>query len=185
MKTHYSPLLCVALFLLNQIAWAGDSDLNITVEKKKVENHSATGPQPSQVGTSKSEQWGYSVTVENQGFKNLANLEVKYIIFYKHEELGIKGPPRKETKTGTYTIPEIDSLGKTSFDTKSVLLTKSSLVGPMGGFSYFTNGAKPTAADTLTGIWVRVYQNGNLFTEYTYPSDLSSVETWQQGPGGQ
>jgi hypothetical protein len=117
--------------------------------------------------------------VENQGFKNLANLQVKYIIFYKHEQLGIKGPPQKKTKSGTYSIPEIDSLGKTSFDTDSVTLTKASLVGPMGGYSYFTNGAKPTAADTLTGVWVRIYQNGALLTEYTYPADLASVETWQ------
>ena len=62
--------------------------------------------------TAKTDQWGYNVTVENAGFKNLANLEVKDMIFFKHEQLGVKGPARKESKSGTYTIPEIDSLGK-------------------------------------------------------------------------
>jgi len=77
-------------------------------------------------------------------------------------------------------IASIDSLGKTSFDTDSVALTKASLLGPPGGYTYFVNGAKPTAADTLTGLWVRVYQNGNLFAEYSYPSGLSSSETWKE-----
>ncbi len=179
MKTQCGSVLCAALLLFGQIAWAGLSDLNITCEKKKMEGQRQAAAQAHSIGTTKSEQWGYAVTVENQGFKNLSNLEVKYKIFYKHEQLGVKGPPKKETKTGDYTIPEIDSLAKTSFDTVSVTLSKSSLIGPMGGYSYFDNGAKPTATDTLSGIWVRVYQNGTLFTEYAYPSDLTSQETWQ------
>jgi hypothetical protein len=179
MKTHCGPLLCAALLVFGPIAWAGLSDLNITCEKKKMTGQAGSEPQQHSVGVTKSEQWGYAVTVENQGFKNLSNLDVKYKIFYKHEQLGIKGPPKKETKTGDYPIPEIDSLGKTSFDTVSVTLSKSSLLGPMGGYSYFDNGAKPTATDTLTGIWVRVYQNGTLIGESAYPSDLTSEETWQ------
>jgi hypothetical protein len=180
-NTRCGLLVCAAMFLFIHVARAGDSDLNITCEKKKFEPRpgSITEPQHSGEGSTVTEHWGYKVSIENQGFKNLSNLEVKYIIFFKQEQLGIKGPPRKETISGTYTIPEIDSLATTSFETDPVKLTKSSLVGPVGGYTYFTNGAKPSATDTLTGLWVRVYQNGNLFAEYAYPAGLTSSETWR------
>jgi len=128
----------------------------------------------------KSEQWGYAVSVENQGFSDMSNLQVKYIIYYKHEELGIKGPAQKKTKTGTYSIDKIESMGKTSFDTASITLTKSSLVGPVGGYEYFGNGAKSSVADTLAGLWVRIYKDGNMVGEFAYPAGLSSSETWQE-----
>jgi hypothetical protein len=176
-------VLCAALLLLIQIARAADSDLNITCEKKRLELQSAKAQKPDAngVGESKSaEQWGYNVTVENQSFQPLANLQVKYIIFFKREQLGVKGPPKKETQTGTYSITSIDSNGKTSFDTDSVKLSKASLVGVMGGSAYFANGAKSSAEDTLSGIWVRVYKDGNLFAEYAYPAGLTSSEQWQE-----
>jgi hypothetical protein len=178
MKTQSAPLLCVAMFLLVHFARAGDSDLNITCVKKRFEATGSAASRPGSEEESKTEQWGYKVSIENQAFKNLSNLEVKYAIFYKREQLGIKGPPRKQTQTGTYTIASIDSLASTSFDTTSVKLTKSTLVGPVGGYSYFANGAKPTANDSLAGLWVRVYQNGALFAEYAYPAGLTSTETW-------
>jgi hypothetical protein len=180
MKTRCGVVLWAAMFLLTHIVRADNSDLNITVEKKRIEQPSDHAlKKESGDETKKSEQWGYTVTIENQGFKALSNLQVKYIIYSKHEQLGIKGPPRKATKTGDYTITSLDSLGKTSFDTDSVKLNHAALVGPMGGYSYFGNGAKPTADDSLTGIWIRVYQGGNLFAEYAYPAGLTSSEQWQ------
>ena len=170
----------MAIFLFANGAQAADSDLNITCVKKRFEAQPGGAGQIRSEGSAKSEQWGYSVTIENQGFKPLANLEVKYIIYYKHEQLGIKGPPKKETKTGTYTLAALNSLGKTSFDTHSVKLTKASLVGSFGGYTYFANGAKPTATDSLTGLWVRVYKDGNVFAEYAYPAGLTSSEQWQE-----
>jgi len=167
------------MVLLVQVARAGDSDVTITTEKKRFENKPGPKAQLGSDETSKTEQWGYSVTIENQTFKALSNLQVKYILFYKHEQLGIKAPPRKQTKTGACTIAQLDSLGKTSFDTDSVALTRIALVGPAGGYSYFANGAKSSAADTLAGLWIRIYQNGALFAEYAYPAGLTSSEKWQ------
>ena len=160
-------------------ARAGESDLNITCEKKRMELRGGARNANSDV-IKKSEQWGYTVSVENQGFSDLSNLQVKYIIYYKHEELGIKGPPQKKTKTGAYTIDKINSLDKTSFNTDSVTLKKASLVGPVGGYEFFGNGAKPSVADTLDGLWVRIYKDGNLLGEFAYPAGLTSSETWQE-----
>jgi hypothetical protein len=179
MKTRCGLVVLAALFAWLHLARAGDSDVNITCEKKKMELPGASGGAHSDY-TKKSEQWGYTVSVENQGFTDLGALQVKYIIYYKHEELGVKGPAQKKTKTGTYSIDKIASLGKTSFDTDSVTLSKSALVGPMGGYSYFGNGAKSSVADTLAGLWVRIYKDGNLFAEYSYPAGLTSSETWQE-----
>ena len=175
----FLAILCVCI----HIARAGDSDVNITCEKKRIEVKLPAGLQRTDV-EKRSEQWAYTVSVANQTFKPLANLEARYIIFYKHAELGVKGPPRKMTKKGKFTIPSVESLGSTSFTTTSVTLTKAALVGSSdGGYSYFLNGAKPTAADSLAGIWIRIYQNGSQFAEYAYPADLKSMEKWQDDSG--
>jgi hypothetical protein len=178
MNTRCAFAVWAAMFLVIHVARAADSDLNITCEKKRIEL--AIDSRSRSDSTTTTQQWGYTVSLENQGFKALANLDVQYIIFYKHEELGVKGPPKKLTKKGDYTIASIDSLAKTSFDTDSVTLKKTALVGSGGGYTFFTNGAKPTAADSLSGIWVRVYQNGNLYAEFAYPAGLSSTEQWQE-----
>lgn len=181
MKTRWGFVLAAVMVLLVQLARAADSDVNITVEKKRFEHTAGSGLQPKSDEAKKTDAWGYTVSVENQSFKALQNLDVKYVIFYKHEELGVKGPAHKETKSGDYTLTSVDSLGKTSFDTDSVKLTRASLVGSsLGGYTYFANGAKPTAEDSLVGIWIRVYKDGNLFAEYAYPAGLSSTEKWPE-----
>lgn len=157
-------------------ARGADSDVTITCDKKKFEDTAGAASGENTGVNKKSENWGYTVSVENEGFKALTGLEVKYIIFYKHSELGIKGPPQKKTKTGSYTIDTLAAIGKTSFDTDPVTLTKASL----GGGAIFGNGARSRVADTLSGLWIRIYKDGNLFAEYAYPAGLTSTETWQE-----
>lgn len=176
MKIHYGHAVCVAVWMLALAARAGDGDLDVSCQPKKIEDK-VTAQKSDEV--SKTQKWGYSITVENKTFKPLDDLEVKYIIFYRHEYLGIKGPPQKKQASGSYTIKEVASNDKVTFDTDPVELTKASLLGPVGGYSYFTNGAKPSAEDSLTGIWIRIYQNGNLFTEFAKPSDLTDREKWE------
>ena len=163
--------------MLAQVVRAADSDVNITVEKKRIQStsdHKATDIQK------RTETWAFTVTVENQSVRPLQNLDAKYIIFYKTEKLGEKGNGKKATKNGDSQIASIQSLGTTSFVTDSVTLTRQSLIGIPGGYTYFGNGAKATAEDTITGIWVRLYNSdGSLFAEYAYPEGLTSSEQWQ------
>jgi hypothetical protein len=179
MKTRCGLVVLAAVFTLLHVAQAGNSDVTITCEKKKME-HKGGGPGTNTGVMKKSEQWGYSVSVENDGFTDLTGMQVKYIIFYKHQELGVKGDGQKKTMTGTYSLDKIESMGKTSFETRAVTLNKSTLEQPMGGYTYFGNGAKSSVADTLEGLWVRIYKDGNLFAEYAYPAGLTSSETWQE-----
>jgi hypothetical protein len=185
MKTRCSlPLFATLLLFVNgtfvHCARAADSDVAITVEKKQVADASpGTGMHADSNEAKKTQHWGFTVTIENQGFKALQNLDAKYIIFYKKEELGQKGA-HKESKTGEQKVDPVQSLGKTTFQTTDVELTRSSLVGTGDTYFYFTNGAKPTSADTLTGIWIRLYSSdGKLFAEYAYPAGLTSSEQWQ------
>ena len=120
------------------------------------------------------EHWIYEVTVENKTFKELDNLEVKYVIFFKQEQLGVKTAPTPRTQTGTSNIASLRSHEKTAFHTDPVELKKSNLVGNW----HYTSGAKPNAHDTLVGIAIRVFQNGQQIAEYANPSNLAR-EKWE------
>jgi hypothetical protein len=168
--------ICAAVFVLAQVARAGDADLNINCEPKRFENEVVPGHISNEVA--KTQKWGYTVTVENKTFKPLNDMEVKYIIFSKHEKLGVKGPAHKQHDTGTYTIKQIAANDKATFNTSTVELTKATLVGSGNTYYYFANGAKPKAQDSLTGLWIRIYQNGTLFAEFANPAVLTTNEQW-------
>ena len=168
------PLVCVAVLLMAQLARAGDGDLDISSQPKKLGDKAGGTHHVDELV--KREQWGYTITLENKTFKPLNNLEVDYVIFYKHVEFGSKAPPQKKQVSGTYTVPAIASLDKVSFDTNPVELTKAELLGPTGGYAYFTNGGRGKADDALIGISVRVMLNGALFGQYSNPSDLDSAD---------
>ena len=109
----------VALCLVAQVARAGDGDVSVTSQPKKFAKKPATGQHHGET-TSKTQDWGYSITLENKTFKPFANLDVKYKIFYHHEQLGVKGPGEKKISDGSFTVDQLPSLGKISFDTSSV-----------------------------------------------------------------
>jgi len=170
-------VICLGVLLFAQTAGAGTSDLNITCVKKRFENIASDSSGKSMPGShtsTKSERWGYTVTVENQGFKKFENLDIKYVVYFKHQELGIKGPPRKKTSGGTYKLETLGTFDKKSFDTSAVTLNFASL----GDAYFFTNGAKINVKDALEGLWVRVYAGDNLISESTYPTDLANTEKW-------
>ncbi|MEI8341723.1 MAG: hypothetical protein WCH43_09345 [Verrucomicrobiota bacterium] len=175
MKSILRFALIAVLCTLIQPVFAGNSDVVINTVAKKIEDKSAVPAAGEGSIAEKKEEWAYMVTVENKSFKPLTGLEAKYIIFYKQDQIGSKVTPRLQRKSGSCTVPEIQASGKNSFTTNSVELKKSVLTGNY----YFTNGAKTKAEDGLSGIWIRIYLNGNLFAEYTRPTSLSSKEKWE------
>jgi hypothetical protein len=180
MKTRLGFVLWMALSMFSLAARAGDLDLTITSEPKHLPDKASSGGAAKQGDeVSKVQQWGYTINLENTTFKPMENLEVKYIIFYSQEKLGQKGPPLKQHKNGSNTVNDLAAGAKASFDTDSVTLTKAALLGPPGGFEYYANGARSKAEDKLTGVWVRVYKDGNVFAEYANPPSLTSREQWQ------
>jgi hypothetical protein len=122
------------------------------------------------------EDWQYVVTLENKdAFTPLQNLEIKYIIFFKQEQLGSLAAPRLGRQAGSTKIDSIKGNDKVEFHTVSVQLEKASLQG-----AYYLNGAKTDANANLAGLWIRIYQNGNLIAEMCRPPTLSSKEKWEE-----
>src|SRR5579864_7248411 len=121
------PFLCAVVLAAASFAYAAISDVEIHCSPKRVD-----ASMPKNVGddrTVSKEHWNYEFTVENKTFKSLAGLEVKYVIFYKTEELGSKAEPKTERVTGSTSIPELRPHEKKSFNTNSAELNKSHLTG--------------------------------------------------------
>ena len=99
-----------------------------------------------------------------------------YIFFAKSEVLGSEtGKAKEANKSGTQKIETFQSNSKFEFDTEAVDLKKSELTG---GY-YYTSGAKPKANATLDGIWIRVYQDGNMIAEFSQPNDVKTTKKWK------
>jgi hypothetical protein len=154
------------------VALAAGTDVDIHVVAKKVD---ATPPHnESERRTVSKEHWNYEVSVENASFKPMAVIDVRYMIFYKTEELGSKAPAQQRHQSGSFSIDALPPHGKKLFSTSAVELNKSHLIG----YWHYAGGERIKAEDALAGIWVRVYQGAQLMGEYANPSTLSK-EQWQ------
>jgi len=60
------------------------------------------------------------VTIENKTFKDLANPELKYVIFFTRERLGVKADPTKRQRNGSFSIDLLKPHEKKSFSTDPV-----------------------------------------------------------------
>ena len=160
------------MFAAAHVSMAGNFDLEIHSVPKRVDENVKKA---SDGGANTTKQhWVYEVTVENKTFKDLANLDVKYAIFFTQEQLGVKAQPTPRQQNGSFSIPALKPHEKKAFTTDAVELSKSNLVGEW----IYHSGAKPNAQDTLVGVAVRVYQNGQQFAEYANPSTLTK-EKWE------
>jgi hypothetical protein len=174
MDRYRALIVAVSLWIALPAAHAGLDDLEINCVAKKFEQTTKVSSGGGDTNVTK-EQWGYEVTVENKAFKDLTGLEIKYITFYKTEQLGSKAPPALKHKSGASKIDAIKGHEKAEFHTDTVELKKSSLAG---GYTY-ADGAKISVQDALAGLWIRVYQNGAQIAEFAKPTSLTTKEKWQ------
>jgi len=156
----------VVLMITARSSVAGNFDVDIHCTPKRIDQ---TVKRASDGGANETkEHWVYDVTIENKTFKELANLDLTYVIFFKQEPLGVKAAPRPRQQSGSFSIDSLKSHEKKSLTTNPVELNKSNLVGHW----HYESGAKPNAQDTLVGLAVRVYQGGQQFAEFANPSAL-------------
>ena len=113
------------------------------------------------------ERWFYDLTIENKTFKELTNVDLKYVIFFKQEQLGVKAAATPRQQSGSFSIDDLKPHEKKSFSTNPVELNKSNLVGHW----HYESGAKPNAQDTLVELAMRVYQGGQQFAEFANSLD--------------
>lgn len=148
------------------------NDFDIKVETKCLsKERSSTG-----IEKISSEQWAYNVTVENKSAKNHAGLEIKYILFASDVKPGVRAAPTLVRKNGSTTLDMIKSREKRSFTTEPMDLTKSQLTGGVT----WGSGARPRSNETLEGIWVRIYKDGELLNETVRPQNLATRQTWEK-----
>jgi hypothetical protein len=152
---------------------AGNSDVEVHCAAKKLDEKVNQGSGEGTLAMTK-EHWTYEVTIENKTFKDLADVEVKYVIFFNQEQLGVKAAPTLRRQPGTATLGLLKAHEKKSFSTDAVELKKENLVGNY----HYASGAKPGAHDTLNGLGLRVMQAGQQFAEYANPSTLLR-EKWE------
>jgi hypothetical protein len=174
MDRYRALIAAVSLLIACHAAYGGLDDLEINCVAKKFDQTTKVSAGGGDANVTK-EQWGYEVTIENKEFKDLTGLEIKYITFYKQEQLGSKAAPVLKHKSGSSKIDTIKGHEKTEFHTETIELKKSSLTG---GYTY-ADGAKIAVQDSLAGLWIRVYQNGAQIAEFAKPTNLTTKEKWQ------
>jgi hypothetical protein len=159
-------LFLMASITVAQLSVAGNFDLEIHCVARRVDQ---SVKKASDGGANETkEHWVYDVTIENKTFKELANLDLRYVIFFKQEQLGVKATATPRQQSGSFSIDSLKSHEKKSLTTNPVELNKSNLVGNW----HYESGAKPNAQDTLVGLAIRVYQGGQQFAEFANPSTL-------------
>jgi hypothetical protein len=166
MTTAYRFLLLLTAMWSTNVTIAGNFDFEIHCFPNRIDQ---SVKKVSDGGANETkEHWIYDVTIENKTFKELTNLDLKYVIFFTQERLGVKADATKRQQSGNFSIDSLKSHEKKSFSANPVELNKSNLVGHW----HYESGAKPNAQDTLVGLAVRVYQGGQQFAEFANPSTL-------------
>ncbi|MDD5350972.1 MAG: hypothetical protein PHQ12_12240 [Chthoniobacteraceae bacterium] len=165
-----SKLLVFALMFLPLLAQAGDYE--ITVERKKDAPGAATGARRLVT----SQNWTGDVKVRNHAFKASPDLEAKYIIFVKRQQIGQKeGQDTVEKVKGSSKVISIKPGAQISFSTSDVPLHK----GHMAPGWVPAEGGKETSEDAVIGIWLRLYSGANQVAEYVNPSTVTTKFKWE------
>ena len=80
---------------------------------------------------------------------------------------------RKEA--GNHELGSWEKNKRVEFETKGVELTKTQL---KGGWIYM-DGSRPRTADTLAGLWIKVFEDDKLLAEYSNPPTLRREQKFE------
>jgi hypothetical protein len=93
MKTAYRFLFLLTAVWSTNVAIAGNFAVEIHCFPKRIDQSVRTA---SDGGVNQTrERWVYDLTIENKTFRELTNLDLKYVIFSTQERLGLKADPSK------------------------------------------------------------------------------------------
>jgi hypothetical protein len=120
------------------------------------------------------EKWGYSVTIHNKTSKPVENLRTEYRLFATIDSVHVKEKQGLKKKAYKIDIEPIPLLGRVVFRTETISAIKmkynANIVSSKTGDT--------SSRETLSGIWIRIYQGDHLVHESSLPSTLSSTEKW-------
>jgi uncharacterized protein YcfL len=160
----FSLLACVLLGVTSASAAGLTDDVEIKVDRQKLDEE-VTNSGPERTST---KEIRFTVTVQSKTFKQLSNLEAKYMIFYYDSKPGSAAKPTEQSQSGSEKIIALAGNQSVNFETKSITLTTVTLDG---GWVY-SSGASSKSKDRVSGVWVRVFSEGKLVGEYTSPTTI-------------
>ena len=172
MKTCFLLLAVIGLTLLPATSRAFD-DVQIMPTRTKLDSSKNRNRSNTTV---ESKDIAYTVKVTSSSFKELANVTVKYKIFYQVAELGSKSEPEIKLSAGSHTIPSLLTNKPVEFETDAIKLEKASLDPGW----YYANGASSKAQDKVVGLWFKAFDStGKQIGEYTNPSSVATKQKWK------
>ncbi len=126
--------------------------------------------------STESKQIAYTVKVTSNSFKDVADVTIKYNIFYEVTQLGSTAEPEVKVSKGSHVLPILLTNKPVEFQTDSIKLEKASLDGNW----YFSSGASSQAKDKVAGLWFKAFDStGKQIGEYINPSTLSKKQKWK------
>ena len=164
-------LLAIAAVALPMLAQAGDFE--ITLDRTRGGMKQSQG----KVEKKADQKWVGEINITNHSFKPTLPTEVKYMLFVKRQELGQKqGLDSVEKIKGKASIPALKAQEKTKVATSAVNLRHQELEA---GWSY-DNGGSAKADDTVSGVWVKLFQGEKEVGEYIDPPTVKEKYKWAQ-----
>jgi hypothetical protein len=158
--------------------WVQAEDFTITIDRKKDAAARGAGTR-SQVATS--QQWVGEIKIENRTFKPSAEIELRYIIFVKRQELRQSaGMDQIEQVKGTVKVGSLQGREKASFLTSEVTLRQQAVKG--NWILVDNNGkeeGKRKAEDAVTGVWVKLFAGETEVADYANPSTVKAKNKWE------
>ena len=123
------------------------------------------------------EEWVYQITIENKSFKDAQNVSIKYIIFEQPQNASEVGKSKEDLvrKLGGKESPLMKNFEKVTFASEPIERNSIQL---KPGYVWTSGSGKRQSKDSLDGLWIRVFVNGQQATEFTYPPSLSTREKW-------
>ena len=165
--------MVAAMFLVSAIpAKAGNLRFEVQAVKKKLGSEKSD----SSSTQTRQEEWGYEVTVTNRSFQDVSGLKAEYIVFMKDAKPGSTERPTLVRTKASQDLGALQNGRCFTFQTKPMELTKTQL---KGGWVW-GSGADPRSTDRLSGIWVRIYKDGQVVADSSIPTSLSSQEPWEK-----
>ena len=124
--------------------------------------------------TTTEEKWGYSVTIQNKTSKPLDNLRTEYRLFATVDNVHVKEKQGLKKKAYQSKIEAIPELGRVVFRTETISAFKMKYNGNIVS----AKTGDSSSRETLSGIWIRIYNGNDLVHEACMPDKLSVTEKW-------
>lgn len=165
-------LASIVLLLLANLVRAGNLDVEIHSVPKRADQDVKQGSGGGAAVTK--EHWVYDVTIENKTFKELTNLEVKYLIFFKQEQLGAKAGRPHGVRVAVSASPRSSRTRRNH--SVPIPLSSTNPISLASGFIPLAQNRMRTTRSADCGF--AFTQDGAQFSEFADPSTLTK-EKWQ------